>query len=799
MNKNILTTIIIILAISGLAFQQFARRILPIWSNPATPCTEGSVYWHMIQKKFLICTNNGPEEVGVGTAGGVIPIADATTTGRLSNTDWILFNSKQAALGFTPENSANKNALNGYAGLSGGKVANSQISEVLSVLNLTDYSTTSGAGTTAIRSTISAAATNDVLTWNGTNWINQASLITSVFGRNGIITSQTGDYTASQITNAFDISGAETLINVAAPSNPSAGTLAIWADAVDTILKTKNSAGVLAITIRPTACAGTDKVSAIDSAGSVICTTDQTGGGGGGGNIVSLNGLTTSDQTFSTTADTNIDLTISSVGSIHSISVAWLGTLGKSRMVASTVHTDQANTFGAFAQTFQAGTLFKLIDPTNSTKVAQFDLSNISTSTTRTINVPDANSTTVQPSSAGANNFANAVSSQGVISYIQPSFSNLSGSASDAQIPDTITITGISNMVSNGFLKTSGSNGTLSVDTNTYLTGNQTITLSGNVTGSGTTAITTTIANNSITGAMIALGSDTHGDILFYNGTDWARLAAGTSGRFLQTNGAGFAPSWETVSAGSGDMILASVQTVTGAKTFDPTTLIVGSVATDPAVVIGSFYRDTDDGKLYFGVDDTVDFWGEIFIAGQSLVSLTTDVTGDLPFANLTASSAASKLLGRGSAGGAGDFQEISLDSTLTMSGTTLAVNSALAVTSLTVNGLAITNNIVQNSQSAAYTTVLSDAGKHIYHPSADTTARIFTIDSNANVAYPVGTALTFVNDCSAGTVTISITSDTLVLAGAGTTGSRTLAACGVATAIKVTTTRWIINGTGLT
>lgn len=106
------------------------------------------------------------------------------------------------------------------------------------------------------------------------------------------------------------------------------------------------------------------------------------------------------------------------------------------------------------------------------------------------------------------------------------------------------------------------------------------------------------------------------------------------------------------------------------------------------------------------------------------------------------------------------------------------------------------TEGILQNSQSAAYTTVLTDAGKHIYHPSADTTARTWTIDSNANVAYPIGTAITFVNDTSAGTLTIAITSDTLVLAGAGTTGSRTLAANWVATAIKVTSTRWIISGT---
>lgn len=112
---------------------------------------------------------------------------------------------------------------------------------------------------------------------------------------------------------------------------------------------------------------------------------------------------------------------------------------------------------------------------------------------------------------------------------------------------------------------------------------------------------------------------------------------------------------------------------------------------------------------------------------------------------------------------------------------------------------IAAIRSVPQNSKSAAYTLVLSDAGTHIYHPSADTTARTWTIPANASVAFPIGTVLTFVNDTSAGAITIAITSDTLVLAGAGTTGSRTLASNGVATAIKVTSTRWIINGTGLT
>lgn len=104
---------------------------------------------------------------------------------------------------------------------------------------------------------------------------------------------------------------------------------------------------------------------------------------------------------------------------------------------------------------------------------------------------------------------------------------------------------------------------------------------------------------------------------------------------------------------------------------------------------------------------------------------------------------------------------------------------------------------IPQNSQSAAYGLVLADSGKHIYHPSGDNNARTFTIPANSSVAYPIGTTITFINEIN--TVTIAITTDTLVLAGTGATGSRTLAASGVATAVKVTSTRWIISGTGLT
>lgn len=56
----------------------------------------------------------------------------------------------------------------------------------------------------------------------------------------------------------------------------------------------------------------------------------------------------------------------------------------------------------------------------------------------------------------------------------------------------------------------------------------------------------------------------------------------------------------------------------------------------------------------------------------RALINLAAHVTGRLPYANLTASTAANRLLGRGSAGGAGDWQELGLGAGLAMVGNNL-------------------------------------------------------------------------------------------------------------------------------
>jgi len=118
--------------------------------------------------------------------------------------------------------------------------------------------------------------------------------------------------------------------------------------------------------------------------------------------------------------------------------------------------------------------------------------------------------------------------------------------------------------------------------------------------------------------------------------------------------------------------------------------------------------------------------------------------------------------------------------------------------TSLGVN-LANVIGLPQQSQSANYTLTLADAGRSVVHPITDNNARTFTIPSNFSVAYPVGTQITFVN--MANTLTVELANDLMYQAAGGSypPASVQVAAYGVATALKVTNTSWIIWGENLT
>jgi hypothetical protein len=232
-------------------------------------------------------------------------------------------------------------------------------------------------------------------------------------------------------------------------------------------------------------------------------------------------------------------------------------------------------------------------------------------------------------------------------------------------------------------------------------------------------------------------------------------------------------------------------QGITSTLVTDASSVSTGSIITAGGVGIAK--------KLYVGTDAN--------IAGNAAITGTLGVTGVATFSatpiysSLTASSAvatdASKALVSVTNTGTGSNV---LATSPTLVTPVLGTPSSGTLSSCTVDG---TNevgykNIPQNSQSAAYTLVLADAGKHIFHPSTDANARTFTIPANGSVAYPIGTAITFIN-MTAAVVTIAITTDTMYLSSAGTTGSRSLAQYGSATAIKMTSTTWLISGSGLT
>src|SRR3990167_9771450 len=49
----------------------------------------------------------------------------------------------------------------------------------------------------------------------------------------------------------------------------------------------------------------------------------------------------------------------------------------------------------------------------------------------------------------------------------------------------------------------------------------------------------------------VVITSGAQGDILYHNGTNWVNLAAGTTGKFLKTQGAGANPMWDSATAGA--------------------------------------------------------------------------------------------------------------------------------------------------------------------------------------------------------------------------------------------------------
>lgn len=303
-------------------------------------------------------------------------------------------------------------------------------------------------------------------------------------------------------------------------------------------------------------------------------------------------------------------------------------------------------------------------------------------------------------------------------------------------------------------------------------------------TSSGTnTGDQTTVSGNAGTATALQTARTINGTS--FNGTADITVAA-AAGTLTGT----------TLAAGVVTSSLTTIGTLAGGSV--PASLVTG--LTSSSVGLGSVTNDAQTKAAI--VPNTAPAAGALLVGnagGTAYASVAA--SGDITVASTGAATiaAAAVTLAKQANLAANSIQGNNTGSSATPIALTVAQTNSLLQGDGLTSGQAGSRNIIQNSKSAAYTTVAADAGGCIYHPAADTSARTWTIDSNANVAYPIGTTITFDNDVGAGVLTIAITSDTLVLVGtAGSTGSRTIASGGQATAMKVTSTRWRISGIGI-
>lgn len=146
------------------------------------------------------------------TIGSLSPTELGYLTGLTANVQSQL-NAKQSSLGYTAENTANKNAANGYAGLdSSGKVNPSQ----LPAIAITDtfvvasqaamLALSAETGDVAVRTDLNKSyilkGTNPTVLADWQELLTPTSSVTTVFGRSGAVTAQSNDYTWAQVNKA---------------------------------------------------------------------------------------------------------------------------------------------------------------------------------------------------------------------------------------------------------------------------------------------------------------------------------------------------------------------------------------------------------------------------------------------------------------------------------------------------------------------------------------------------------------------------------------------------------------------
>jgi hypothetical protein len=111
---------------------------------------------------------------------------------------------------------------------------------------------------------------------------------------------------------------------------------------------------------------------------------------------------------------------------------------------------------------------------------------------------------------------------------------------------------------------------------------------------------TAMLKDNNVTGAKIAMGSDAAGDILYYNGTDYVRLAKGTTGHFLSQGGSN-APAWAEAGGGAWNLIGTSEASSSASLTITG----INSTYDTYGVAVSSLIPATNNVDFYLRVGDS--------------------------------------------------------------------------------------------------------------------------------------------------------------------------------------------------
>jgi len=133
--------------------------------------------------------------------------------------------------------------------------------------------------------------------------------------------------------------------------------------------------------------------------------------------------------------------------------------------------------------------------------------------------------------------------------------------------------------------------------------------------------------------SIIGLPSGTQGDILYYNGTSWVVLNAGTNGYFLKTQGSGANPKWDNPSTSTSTFKkFASYYTDVSTSGTTETTLYSTTLSSGFLNTNG----DTIEGKYYIFGNSITDAVINLYIFGQSISFGVVNLGSSLAILNVT-------------------------------------------------------------------------------------------------------------------------------------------------------------------